>query len=99
VTRGAQSERARLFTEVRRVETLLRAALGMVEETKNGLPASPAAPAAEPQPEHWPKREDTREFQAVPLPQAQEPPKLPPMQSVPDEADDGPSTARDFAWG
>ncbi|MDX6452152.1 MAG: cell division initiation protein [Gaiellaceae bacterium] len=99
VTRGAQSERARLFTDVRRVETLLRAALGMVEETTNGLPASPAVPAAEPQPEHWPKRQDTREFQAVPLAQAEEQPKLPPVQSVPDETDDGPSAARDFAWG
>jgi cell division initiation protein len=99
VTRGAQSERERLFTEVRRVETLLRAALGMVEETRNELPATPAAPAAEPQREHWPKRQDTREFQAVPPPQAEEPPKLPPVQSVPDELDDGPSTARDFAWG
>jgi cell division initiation protein len=96
VTRGAQSERERLFTEVRRVETLLRAALGMVEETKNELPAAPApAPPAE----HWPRREDTREFQAVQPPQAQEPPKLPPVQSVPDEPDEGPATARDFAWG
>jgi cell division initiation protein len=99
VTRGAQSERERLFTEVRRVETLLRAALGMVEETKNELPASPAAAPAEPQ-EHWPKRQDTREFQAVPTPEALEQPKLPPVQSVPDEPDDGPSmAARDFAWG
>jgi cell division initiation protein len=99
VTRGAQSERERLFTEVRRVETLLRAALGMVEESKNELPASPAVPAAAPQPEHWPKRQDTREFQAVPQPQAEEQPKLPPVQSVPDEVDEGPGTARDFAWG
>jgi cell division septum initiation protein DivIVA len=99
VTRGAQSERERLFTEVRRVETLLRAALGMVEETRNEIPASPAEPPAEPPVEHWPKRQDTREFQAVPAPQAQEPPKLPPVQSVPDETDDGPATARDFAWG
>jgi len=99
VTRGAQSERERLFTEVRRVETLLRAALGMVEETRNELPASPAAPAAATQPEHWPKRQDTREFQAVPPPQAEDQPKLPPVQSVPDELDEGPSTARDFAWG
>jgi hypothetical protein len=99
VTRGAQSERERLFTEVRRVETLLRAALGMVEETRNELPATPAAPAAEPPREHWPKRQDTREFQAVSPAQAEEPPKLPPVQSVPDELDDGPSPARDFAWG
>jgi cell division initiation protein len=99
VTRGAQSERERLFTEVRRVETLLRAALGMVEETRNELPASPVAPEAEPPVEHWPKRQDTREFQAVPAPEAKEPPKLPPVQSVPDETDEGPATARDFAWG
>jgi len=100
VTRGAQSERERLFTEVRRVETLLRAALGMVEETRNELPASPAAPAAEPQQrEHWPRRHDTREFQAVQPPEAQEPPKLPPVQPVPDEVDEDPGTARDFAWG
>ena len=99
VTRGAQSERERLFTEVRRVETLLRAALGMVEETRNELPATPAAAPAEAPVEHWPKRYDTREFQAVPPPPAMEPPKLPPVQSVPDEADDGPGTARDFAWG
>jgi cell division initiation protein len=99
VTRSAQSERARLFTEVRRVETLLRAALGMVEETSNELPASPEAAPAEPPRENWPKREDTREFQAVQPVETAEPPKLPPVQSVPEEADDGPSTARDFAWG
>lgn len=105
VTRGAQSERERLFTEVRRVETLLRAALGMVEETRNELPASPAAAAAEPPLEHWPKRHDTREFQAVQpqaapeQPEGPEQPKLPPVQSVPDDLDEEPGTARDFAWG
>jgi cell division initiation protein len=99
VTRGAQSERERLFTEVRRVETLLRAALGMVEETRGELPATPAAPPAEPPREHWPKRQDTREFQAVQASPDEEQPRLPPVQSVPDESDEGPSTARDFAWG
>jgi cell division initiation protein len=99
VTRGAQGERERLFTEVRRVETLLRAALGMVEETRNVLPATPALPATEPAREQWPKREDTREFQAVKLPELEEQPKLPPVQSVPDETDEGTSMARDFAWG
>ena len=99
VTRGAQSERERLFAEVRRVETLLRAALGMVEESRDELPASPAAPPPEPQHERWPKRQDTREFQAIEASPVEEQPKLPPVQSVPDEADDGPSTARDFAWG
>ena len=99
VTRAAQSERERLFTEVRRVETLLRAALGMVEESKDELPASPAAPPADPQPEHWPKRQDTREFQAIQALPVEEQPKLPPVQSVPDELDEGPGAARDFAWG
>jgi cell division initiation protein len=99
VTRGAQSERERLFTEVRRVETLLRAALGMVEETRSELPATPAAPAAEAPQEHWPRRSDTREFQAIEAPPIPEPPKLPPVQSVPDEPEEGTGTARDFAWG
>jgi hypothetical protein len=99
VTRGAQSERERLFTEVRRVETLLRAALGMVEETRSELPATPAAPAAEGPQEHWPRRSDTREFQAIEAPPVPEPPKLPPVQSVPDEPEEGTGTARDFAWG
>src|SRR3954468_24754619 len=50
VTRAAHGERERLFAEVRRIETLLRAALGMVEETSKDLPASPAA---ETEPEQW----------------------------------------------
>lgn len=94
VTRSAQSERERLFAEARRVETLLRAALGMVEETTT---KAEQPDAEESPPEHWPKREDTREFQAV------EPPKLPPVQSLPELAtedeDDGPWAGRDFAWG
>jgi cell division initiation protein len=92
VTRSAQTERERLFAEARRVETLLRAALGMVEETNNELPST-----EEPARENWPKRQDTREFQAI------EPPKLPPVQSVPEmeiaDEDDGPWAGRDFAWG
>jgi cell division initiation protein len=100
VTRAAQAERERLFAEVRRVETLLRAALGMVEETSRDLPASPAAEAA---PAPWPRREDTREFQAVRLnaeeAKEQGQPKLPPVQTVPDESEDEPREDRDFAWG
>jgi cell division initiation protein len=101
VTRGAQGERERLFGEVRRVETLLRAALGMVEETNKEPPAS-EAPG-----EHWPNRQDTREFQAVdpepmvtptPLPEVEEAPKLPPV-SVPESEEEGPWAGRDFAWG
>ena len=116
VTRAAQGERERLFAEVRRVETLLRAALGMVEETRNELPVEnggvqmsdrPAGlPTPTAVPDHWPKREDTREFQAVPPPapepQAAAPvlPTLPPLTSAPAEGeDDGPWAGRDFAWG
>ncbi len=113
VTRGAQGERDRLFGEVRRVETLLRAALGMVEETKNELPASEGGEEEE----EWPKREDTREFQAAiqpdvgaqpaatePEPEAEaadDAPKLPPVQSVAGgpEDDDPPSPGRNFSWG
>lgn len=100
IMRSAQNERERLFAEARRVETLLRAALGMVEETQNAEPV----PAAPPAPELWPARQDTREFQAVqapePAPAAVEQPKLPPVQTVaPGDDDDGPWAGRDFAWG
>ena len=47
VTRNAQGERYRLQGEVRRVEALLRAALGMIEEAD----AAPERPAGWPEPE------------------------------------------------
>jgi len=59
ITRAAHTERERLFAEVRRVQTLLRAALGLVEESGKELPASDL-PA-----DVWPNRQDTREFEAV----------------------------------
>jgi cell division initiation protein len=91
IARVAQAERERLFAEARRVETLLRAALGMVEESRTELPA-PELP-----PDLWPKREDTREFQAV---TPEEPPKLPPAQPLePIDHEDPPAAGRDFAWG
>ncbi len=47
---------------MRRIETLLRAALGMVEETQSrGVPGADAAS------ESWPNRQDTREFEAISL--------------------------------
>jgi cell division initiation protein len=61
ITRGAQNDRERLFAEVRRIEALLRAALGMVEESG----VTPGDPPAEPEEQRrpaWPGREDTREF-------------------------------------
>jgi cell division initiation protein len=63
IARGAQNEHARLAAEVRRMEALLRAALGMVEEA--GHETSEEEPGAEEEPgnvETWPLREDTREF-------------------------------------
>jgi cell division septum initiation protein DivIVA len=66
ITRAALTERERLFAEARRVETLLRSALGMVEEVGK----APEDAGNEAAAEHWPKREDTREFQAVSLPAA-----------------------------
>jgi cell division initiation protein len=62
ITRSAQNERDRLFTEARRVEVLLRSALSMVEESQRQQ-AEEAAVSEE----SWPRREDTREFQAVSL--------------------------------
>src|SRR3954454_24879388 len=60
VTRAAQAERERLFAEARRVESLLRAALGMIEESQS--PVGDADEAEAPVREYWPRREDTRDF-------------------------------------
>jgi cell division initiation protein len=99
ITRSAQGERERLYAEVRRMETLLRAALGMVEEANAEAPAGEGGDAGE----SWPKRHDTREFAAVEAEAAPEEPAeeadatpLPPVQTVPDDA---PAPGRDFAWG
>ena len=63
ITRTAQNERERLYAESRRVETLLRAALGMVEESHHeAVPGTGAAAS-----ESWPNRQDTREFEAISL--------------------------------
>ena len=48
IMRGAQGQRERLFAEARRVETLLRGALGIVEESQKPLEL-PAAPDEAPQ--------------------------------------------------
>ena len=61
IVRSAQGERERLFGEARRVEALLRAALGMVEETKGDQLELGEAGEGEP----WPVHEDTSEFEAI----------------------------------
>ena len=80
VSRAAQAERERLFGEARRVESLLRTALGVVGEVAKppvaqapGEAAAPAAaPTLEPEAEPslpaadaWPGRTDTRELPVV----------------------------------
>lgn len=63
ITRGANSERERLVAEARRVRSLLRSALDLVEESRAAPEPEPeAAPEPEPAEEGWPRKEDTREF-------------------------------------
>jgi cell division septum initiation protein DivIVA len=110
ITRTALTERERLFAEARRIETLLRAALGMVEETSAEVEAEAPVEQAAAGKEHWPKREDTREFQPIALTaqatgdEEEEPdaPPLPPAaEEVAAEAAEVqiPWEGRDFAWG
>jgi cell division initiation protein len=95
IIRTAQTERERLFAEARRVEALLRSALGVIEESQ-----ADGELARGLRTETWPKREDTREFQAVELPAADEDePGEPAELSLAVEDDDGPSAGRDFVWG
>jgi cell division initiation protein len=66
ISRGAQGEHARLAAEVRRIEALLRAALGIVEEgSHGGVPGSAETESGDPDSKKgkvWPARDDTREF-------------------------------------
>jgi cell division septum initiation protein DivIVA len=111
ITRTALTERERLFAEARRIETLLRAALGMMDEAR--LDGTEAAAAAPPEPDAWPRREDTREFEFVPLVAQESPPPPPaaaesegeegeaeaPDRSSSDKSEDEARPPRDFAWG
>ena len=110
ITRTALTERERLFAEARRIETLLRAALGMVEETSAEIEADePGEQAPAVDKEHWPKREDTREFQPIalsapPTGDEEDEPEGPPLPPAAEEAAaeaevEIPWEGRDFAWG
>ena len=100
ITRTALNERERLFSEARRVETLLRAALGIVEETHTAEAAGGDDGGGHPR--EWPNRENTREFEAVSDEQV-EPAPLPPVQEDAEDDEDPepdlPWSGRDFAWG
>ena len=71
IERSAQAERERLVGEARRIEGLLRAALGVIEagSISDEAPKVEEAPAAETPADDWP-REDTRELGPIPLPPA-----------------------------
>ena len=103
ITRAAQSERERLFAEARRVETLLRAALGIVEERNQT-----EAPASDDhdQPPSWPNRENTTEFEAISMEDVDvatdheaEPAAVQRGAQEPHAEDDSSWSGRDFAWG
>ena len=106
ITRAAQGERDRLFAESRRVEALLRAALGIVEERSRT--EGPAAEVVHDDSPSWPNRENTTEFEAISMEDVtpeHEPEAGPEPASVQhgvEEAhadDDIPWSGRDFAWG
>jgi cell division initiation protein len=94
ITRSAQGERDRLFAEARRVESLLRAALGIVEERSHTETSADDADHQEPP--SWPNRENTSEFEAISMEDVAE------TEHAVDEAhadDDIPWSGKDFAWG
>jgi cell division initiation protein len=64
IARGANLERERLIAEARRVRALLRSALDIAEEAQ-AEPEAGDAEEGEPQAgERWPRRDDTRQFEA-----------------------------------
>lgn len=105
VLRGAQRERERLVTEARRVATLLRSALGLVDESIR----------EEGSEDVWPERSDTREFAAIvvddqhdagaddPRPDAADEPEAEEheqaQQPEEPEPEPDPAPSRDFNWG
>jgi len=97
VTRTAQGERERLVGETRRIETLLRGALGLIEESVAGDVVAP---------EQWPGRQDTREFEAIAESMTETPadPTAAGEVLLPPPLDDEPSgedvaPGKDFNWG
>jgi cell division septum initiation protein DivIVA len=106
ITRTSLNERERLFAEARRVETLLRAALGMVEETRSAEASASSSPSAD-EDDHgdggitsWPNRENTSEFPAVSDEDVEAAPLPPPLEAEEEEqGPDVPWSGRDFAWG
>src|SRR4051812_41125942 len=69
IVRTAIADREKLLGEIRRVRSLLRSALDVVDEgDRDAAAAAPPPPAGEEHREEWPKPEDTREFEPEPRP-------------------------------
>jgi cell division septum initiation protein DivIVA len=68
IVRTAIGDREKLLGEIRRVRSLLRSALEVVDEGDRAAEVqataqAPPPPAADERKEEWPKRDDTREFE------------------------------------
>jgi cell division initiation protein len=84
IVRAAQNERERLFAEARRVEALLRSALGMVGEVRASDAPSAVTPPPAPSPASAPPPEPPAERPA-PLAEAPAPPpSLPTLPPAPE---------------
>jgi cell division septum initiation protein DivIVA len=98
ITRAAQADRERMLVEARRIETMLRAALSMFEDSAGVESAAIALATVREEGADWP-REDTREFEPINLPPviesaAEEEPGSPPVLRKLAGGD-----SRDFDWG
>jgi cell division initiation protein len=104
IMRNGQGERERLFAETRRVEALLRSALGLVEEvgepeslvTADEPAAAAPAPAATPAPE--PSREDTGELRRLSAAPAAEPLAPPVAPAEPAAEETVPAPEEEPGW-
>ena len=90
VMRAAQRERERLVAEARRIEILLRSALGLVEESVHEKVVA----------DSWPQRYDTSEFAAIELEEEQDAEVHPePEPEEEEEPAEDMAPGRDFNWG
>ena len=90
VMRAAQRERERLVAEARRIEILLRSALGLVEESVHEKVVA----------DSWPQRYDTSEFAAIDLEEEQDAEVEPaPVAEEGEQPAEDMAPGRDFNWG
>ena len=81
------------------METLLRAALGIVAES--GHTAGAGEEGSGDEPSSWPNRENTTEFEAISTESLVDDSEGAPVPQGAEDADDGddiPWSGRDFAW-